>query len=69
MHCEQAEMLLAQMAFGELKGEQEAALAAHLGECPRCSQALADMRSAAGLLTEAVLSLFGWHTKPFDAAE
>jgi len=22
-----------------------------------------------GLLTEAVLSLFGWHTKPFDAAE
>jgi Ca-activated chloride channel family protein len=74
MHCEKAEMLLAQVVFGEpfdfahgperaerveglnAAGGEGAELAAHLAGCKACAELLNDMRVAAGLLREGLLS-------------
>ncbi len=58
MHCEKAEMLLAQMAFGELDAGSPggAEVAAHLAGCRACAELLNDMRVAAGLAREGVMA-------------
>ncbi|HOX06920.1 MAG TPA: von Willebrand factor type A domain-containing protein [Planctomycetota bacterium] len=54
MHCEKAEMLLAQMIYGELDsaGPEGSELAVHLAGCRACAELLNDMRVAAGLVRE-----------------
>lgn len=56
MQCEQAEMLLAQLAFGELEaeGDETRRLSAHLDECPACREKLGDLRVTTSLLREAI---------------
>jgi len=54
MHCEQAETLLANHAFGELNAREKASLLEHLAQCPACTGMLAEMRSVAGVLKEAL---------------
>ncbi|HUS58729.1 MAG TPA: von Willebrand factor type A domain-containing protein, partial [Planctomycetota bacterium] len=54
MHCEQAETLLANHAFNELDAREKASLLEHLAKCPACTAMLAEMRSVAGALKEAL---------------
>jgi len=56
MHCEQAEMLLAQMAFGSVDRDDQVmvALTEHLDGCATCREQLADMRVVAKLIKEGV---------------
>jgi Ca-activated chloride channel family protein len=54
MHCEKAEMLLAQVVFNEIDSSSQdgVELSAHLAGCQACSALLNDMRVAAGLARE-----------------
>jgi Ca-activated chloride channel family protein len=54
MQCEQVEMRLAQFVYGELPDDEKAEVLAHLAECPKCAEALGDMRVASRLLAEAI---------------
>ncbi|MHC4994463.1 MAG: vWA domain-containing protein [Planctomycetota bacterium] len=56
MHCEQAEMLLAEMAFGSVDLDDRVAreLNEHLEGCQACREQLGDMRVVAKLVNEGV---------------
>ncbi len=56
MHCEQAEMLLAELVFGELEegDERLAAVESHVEGCAHCRERLGDMRETVGLLGEGI---------------
>ena len=44
MHCEQAEMLLAQLVFDELPADQKQDAMSHISSCSGCSEKLGDLR-------------------------
>ena len=52
MHCEQAEMLLAQLVFDELPADQKQDVMGHLSTCHACSEQLGDLRVSVNLLGE-----------------
>ncbi|MDX1565238.1 MAG: hypothetical protein R3236_07530, partial [Phycisphaeraceae bacterium] len=55
MQCEEAELYLASLAFGELEAETDLAeqLQGHLAHCDGCREKLGDLRVTASLLAEA----------------
>lgn len=55
MTCAEVEILLCDDLDGTLRGEEKAALDAHLGSCPACSELAQEVRSAVSLIERAAL--------------
>ena len=55
MHCEQAEILLAELVYDEIANKDEkASLVAHVEQCKSCAKKQTEMKISAGLLKEAI---------------
>jgi len=55
MHCEQAEILLAQLVYDEIATkEDQDSLIAHVEQCESCSKKQTEMKITAGLVKEAI---------------